>query len=216
MRTHGNVSPGTPKPRSGDIHPIAARRTARNQFHACRLSRPIHTLCMAPVPKASDRKSRLQEFVDWAAAHISGDEKRRSSRPFWERVRVRAFDRLLQTFGQKGLLEVGGKAEFRIRKAKEDGGGTAFADYVWKPHGRSVEATEAAHCGVGKSGRFVIGHEHSHQLDPLFVAATCSRRRLPLQLHRAGGRCTRRARHTLQRERLTAAEQYYRRWRLRG
>jgi hypothetical protein len=26
-----------------------------------------------------------------------------------------------------------GATEFRIRKADEDGGGTAFADYVWKP-----------------------------------------------------------------------------------
>jgi hypothetical protein len=30
-------------------------------------------------------------------------------------------------------LDVGGQPEFRIRKADEDGGGTAFADYVWKP-----------------------------------------------------------------------------------
>jgi hypothetical protein len=74
---------------------------------------------------AQDRKSRLQEFVDWAAAHISGDEKGQSQI---------FLDRLFQAFGQKGLLEVGGTAEFRIRKAKEDGGGTAFADYVWKPH----------------------------------------------------------------------------------
>jgi hypothetical protein len=27
---------------------------------------------------ATDRKSRLQEFADWAAANISGDEKRQS------------------------------------------------------------------------------------------------------------------------------------------
>src|SRR5690606_38195411 len=27
----------------------------------------------------------------------------------------------------------GGKPEWRIRKGKEEGGGTAFADYVWKP-----------------------------------------------------------------------------------
>ena len=73
---------------------------------------------------ATDRKSRLQEFVDWAAAHISGDEKG-EAQIFLER--------LFLAFGQKGLLDVGGKAEFRIRKAKEDGGGTAFADYVWKP-----------------------------------------------------------------------------------
>jgi hypothetical protein len=68
---------------------------------------------------------------------------------------VRALDRLLQAFHQKGLLEVGGKAEFRIRTAKADAAGTPFADYVWKLHLRSVEATEAADCGTGDSGRFV-------------------------------------------------------------
>jgi len=80
---------------------------------------------MAPVPKAPDRKSRLQGFVDWAAAHVTGDEKGRLySLALGERAGVRVFDRLFQAFGQKGLLEVGGTAEFRIRKAKEDGGGT--------------------------------------------------------------------------------------------
>jgi hypothetical protein len=78
----------------------------------------------ATAPKSPDRKSRLQEFVDWAAAHITGDEKGQAQI---------FLDRLFQAFGQRGLLEVGGTAEFRIRKAKEDGGGTAFADYVWKP-----------------------------------------------------------------------------------
>src|SRR6185503_20248932 len=33
----------------------------------------------------------------------------------------------------KGSLDVGGGPEFRIKKSTEDGGGTAFADYVWKP-----------------------------------------------------------------------------------
>jgi len=37
------------------------------------------------------------------------------------------------TLGQPGCLDVGGHTEFRIRKAGEDGGGTVFADYVWKP-----------------------------------------------------------------------------------
>jgi hypothetical protein len=73
---------------------------------------------------AQDRKTRLQEFVAWSAAHITGDEKGQAQI---------FLDRLLQAFGQKGLLEVGGQPEFRIRKSKEDGGGTAFADYVWKP-----------------------------------------------------------------------------------
>jgi hypothetical protein len=72
---------------------------------------------------STDRKTRLQNFVDWAAAQITGDEKGEAQI---------FLDRLLQAFHQKGLLEIG-KAEFRIRKAKEDGGGTAFADFVWKP-----------------------------------------------------------------------------------
>ena len=71
----------------------------------------------------NDRKSRLQEFVDWCAKHIKGDEKGEAQI---------FLDRLLQAFYQKGVLETG-KAEYRIRKAKEDGGGTSFADFVWKP-----------------------------------------------------------------------------------
>ena len=35
--------------------------------------------------------------------------------------------------GADGSLEGGGIAEFRLRNADEDGGGTALADYVWKP-----------------------------------------------------------------------------------
>jgi hypothetical protein len=72
---------------------------------------------------ATDRKTRLQEFVGWSATHITGDEKGEAQI---------FLDRLLQAFSQKGVLETG-KAEFRIRKPKEDGGGTAFADFVWKP-----------------------------------------------------------------------------------
>lgn len=70
------------------------------------------------------RKRHLEEFVLWAEKHITGDEK----------GEAQVFlDRLFQAFGQKGCLEVGGHPEFRIHKHKEDGGGTAFADYVWKP-----------------------------------------------------------------------------------
>jgi hypothetical protein len=67
---------------------------------------------------------KLQEFVAWCAKHITGDEKGQAQI---------FLDRLFQAFGQSGSLDVGGTAEFRIRKADEDGGGTAFADYVWKP-----------------------------------------------------------------------------------
>jgi SAM-dependent methyltransferase len=70
------------------------------------------------------RAERIAQFVQWAAMHITGDEKGQAQI---------FLDRLFQAFGQKGSLDVGGKPEMRIRKAKEDGGGTSFADYVWKP-----------------------------------------------------------------------------------
>ena len=70
------------------------------------------------------RESLLADFVTWSAAHITGDEKGQAQI---------FLDRLFRAFGQKGSLDVGGTAEMRIRKASEDGGGTSFADYVWKP-----------------------------------------------------------------------------------
>ena len=72
-----------------------------------------------------DRKQRLADFVSWVAQQITGDEKGQAQI---------FLDRLFQALGHKGCLDVGGTPEFRIRKAKESGGGTAFADYVWKPH----------------------------------------------------------------------------------
>lgn len=70
------------------------------------------------------RRERLEEFVAWAGKHITGDEKGQAQI---------FLDRLFQAFGRPGCLDVGGTPEFRIRKSQEDGGGTAFADYVWKP-----------------------------------------------------------------------------------
>ena len=70
------------------------------------------------------REALLQDFVTWSAAHITGDEKGQAQI---------FLDHLFRAFGQKGSLDVGGTAEMRIRKASEDGGGTSFADYVWKP-----------------------------------------------------------------------------------
>ena len=66
----------------------------------------------------------LAAFVQWAQAHITGDEKGQAQI---------FLDRLFIAFGHAGSLDVGGEPEFRIRKATEDGGGTSFADYVWKP-----------------------------------------------------------------------------------
>lgn len=70
------------------------------------------------------RRQRLEEFVAWFDENITGDEKG-EAQIFLER--------LFQAFGQRGCLDVGGKAEFRVRKGREEGGGIAFADYVWKP-----------------------------------------------------------------------------------
>jgi hypothetical protein len=70
------------------------------------------------------REEKLAEFVGWAQQHITGDEKGQAQI---------FLDRLFQAFGHPGVLDVGGQIEFRIRQAAEDGGGTAFADLVWKP-----------------------------------------------------------------------------------
>ena len=70
------------------------------------------------------RESLLNDFVSWCQSNITGDEKGQAQI---------FLDRLFQAFGQRGSLDVGGTAEMRIRKASEDGGGTSFADYVWKP-----------------------------------------------------------------------------------
>jgi len=67
---------------------------------------------------------KLQSFVQWSIAHITGDEKGQAQI---------FLDRLFQAVGQRGCLDVGGITEFRVRKADEDGGGVSFADYVWKP-----------------------------------------------------------------------------------
>jgi hypothetical protein len=69
-------------------------------------------------------QEKLAAFTAWCKNHIKGDEKGQAQI---------FLDRLFQAFDQPGCLDVGGATEFRIRKAKDDGGGTAFADYVWKP-----------------------------------------------------------------------------------
>ena len=72
----------------------------------------------------AEREQLLSQFVEWSARHITGDEKGQAQI---------FLDRLFQAFGQRGSLDIGGEPEMRIRKAKEDGGGTSFADYVWPP-----------------------------------------------------------------------------------
>jgi hypothetical protein len=69
----------------------------------------------------NQRAGRLGEFVSWVNAHITGDEKGEAQI---------FLDRLFQAFGWPGLKEAGATCELRV---KNDGGGTSFADLVWKP-----------------------------------------------------------------------------------
>ena len=73
---------------------------------------------------SDSRTEKLRGFVTWAAQCITGDEKGQAQI---------FLDRLFQAFGHPGTLDIGGEPEFRVRKATDDGGGTAFADFVWKP-----------------------------------------------------------------------------------
>jgi hypothetical protein len=77
---------------------------------------------------------QLRSFVDWFNRCITGDEKGQAQI---------FLDRLFQGFGLQGSLDVGGSPEFRVLKSAEDGGGTSFADYVWKP----VVLIEMKKCG---------------------------------------------------------------------
>lgn len=79
---------------------------------------------MATSAELSPRPAALAAFSAWAKTHITGDEKGQAQI---------FIDRLFQAFGHSGSLDVGGTPEFRVRKSKQDGGGTSFADYVWKP-----------------------------------------------------------------------------------
>ena len=63
----------------------------------------------------------LDSFVAWCVTHIQGDEKGEAQL---------FLDHLFRAFGHAGLKEAGATCEDRIKK---DGGGTAFADLVWKP-----------------------------------------------------------------------------------
>jgi hypothetical protein len=83
----------------------------------------LFSICVS-LPRTWPTGKKLAESVAWSQKHITGDEKGQAQI---------FLDRLFQSLGQPGCLDVGGTTEFRIRKSDEDGGGTAFADYVWKP-----------------------------------------------------------------------------------
>lgn len=77
--------------------------------------------------------TKLDEIVGWCQKNNTGDEK----------AQAQIFlDRLFQAYGQPGSLDFGGQPEFRIRKADEDDGATALADYVRRP----VVLIEMKHC----------------------------------------------------------------------
>lgn len=67
------------------------------------------------------RVAQLREFVQYAS-RLKGDEK----------SEAQVFlDRLFRAFSRQGVAEAGATLEMRV---KNDRGGTAFADLVWKPH----------------------------------------------------------------------------------
>lgn len=85
---------------------------------------PAAKVSSSTATATSPDEARLGAFVEWFGTHITGDEKSQAQ------IFV---DRLFVAFGQAGCLDVGGSPEFRVKKRNEDGGGTSFADYVWKP-----------------------------------------------------------------------------------
>lgn len=74
----------------------------------------------AARPIDPDRSKRLADFVAYARS-LRGDEKGEAQ------VFI---DRLFRAFGHGGYKEAGATLEQRVRKT---GGGTAFADLIWKP-----------------------------------------------------------------------------------
>ncbi|MCH8043445.1 MAG: hypothetical protein IID44_06965 [Planctomycetes bacterium] len=105
------------------------------------------------------KSDRLESFVAWVADHITGDEKGEAQI---------FLDRLFQAFGQPGCLDVGGTPELRIRKSREDGGGIAFADYVWKP----VVLIEMKRRGEDLSRHFRQAFDYWVRLAP--VTSSCA------------------------------------------
>ena len=69
---------------------------------------------------SAEKTANLKTFVQWAAKHITGDEK----------GEAQVFlDRLFQGFGWEGFKEANAVCELRV---KNTNGGTSFADLVWK------------------------------------------------------------------------------------
>jgi hypothetical protein len=96
------------------------------------------------------REIQLKNFVDWCAKHITGDEKGEAAI---------FLDHLFRAFGHAGLKEAGATCENRVKK---DGGGTAFADLVWKP----VVLVEMKKRGVDLSKHYRQAFEYWTRLVP--------------------------------------------------
>jgi hypothetical protein len=96
------------------------------------------------------REIQLKTFVDWCATHISGDEKGEAQI---------FLDHLFRAFGHAGLKEAGATCENRVKK---DGGGTAFADLVWKP----IVLVEMKKRGVDLSKHYRQAFEYWTRLVP--------------------------------------------------
>ena len=96
------------------------------------------------------REIQLKNFVDWCAKHITGDEKGEAAI---------FLDHLFRAFGHAGLKEAGANCEERVKK---DGGGTAFADLVWKP----VVLVEMKKRGVDLSKHYRQAFEYWTRLVP--------------------------------------------------
>lgn len=70
---------------------------------------------------ADDRRARMEAFVAWCGAHISGDEKGEAQT---------FLDRLFVAYGHAGAKEAGAVFENRVKRSGR--AGTGFADLVWE------------------------------------------------------------------------------------
>ena len=77
---------------------------------------------MPANPATADLRERLEGFVHYRHEHVRGDEKGEAQI---------FLDRLFIALGHGGAGEAGAVLEERIHR--NDVGGTAFADLVWKP-----------------------------------------------------------------------------------
>lgn len=68
-----------------------------------------------------DRIKRFEEFVKWFNDHVTGYEKGEGQI---------FFNKLVQAFGNAGILEIGASCEERVKKRK---GSTGFVDFIWQP-----------------------------------------------------------------------------------